>query len=47
MIKWAQLIGLEDHTSFKKGLVHQLQNDKKAFIYSTSSGIPLYGIHEY
>ena len=45
--KIAQLIGLEDHTSFKKGLVHQLQNDKKAFIYSTSSGIPLYGIHEY
>mgnify|MGYP000931693641 CR=1 FL=1 len=45
--KLAELIGLKDHTSFKKGLVHELQNDKKAFVYSTDSGMPLYGIHEY
>jgi len=45
--KIAELIGLQDHKSFKKGLVHELQNDKKAFIYSTKDGMPLYGIHEY
>ena len=45
--KLAELIGLTDHTSFKKGLVHKLQNVKKAFVYSTDDGMPLYGIHEY
>jgi len=45
--KLAELIGLKDHKSFKKGLVHELQNDKKAFVYSTEDGMPLYGIHEY
>lgn len=45
--KLAQLIGLKDHNHFKKGLIHRLQNDKKAFVYSSEDGMPLYGIHEY
>jgi len=45
--KLAEFVGLKDHTSFKKGLVHQLQNEKKVFVYSTSDEKPLYGIHEY
>ena len=45
--KIADLIGLKDHTSFKKGLVYKLENNKKAFVYSTPDGMPLYAIHEY
>ena len=45
--KIANLVGLNDHKDFKKGLVHKVMNNKKTFIYSTPDGIPLYGIHEH
>ena len=45
--KIAKLIGLKDHKSFKKGMIHELENKKEVYVYSTLDGMPLYGIHEY
>ena len=45
--KIARLIGLKDHSYFKGKLTYTLEDGKKAFIYSTPNGMPLYAIHEH